>query len=79
MYFSRIDDAIAHDDKLVCRVAAALQPRLGTDVRDLRIISQINGLVLYGRVSTFYGKQIAQEVAREVTGMEIAANQIEVY
>lgn len=55
-----------------------LQTRLGHQLHDFRLVSQANGLVLYGRVSTYYGKQIAQHVAMEVSGLEIAANQIEI-
>jgi len=37
-----------------------------------------SGLVLRGRSSTYYAKQMAQQVAMEMTGMPILANEIEV-
>ncbi len=37
-----------------------------------------DGLVLRGVVGTYYGKQMAQEVMMEVSGLSILANDIEV-
>ncbi len=68
-----------HDDALVHQVAVHLHCRLGAQVRDLRILSHHGGLILHGRVHTYYGKQMAQQVVLELSGLSIVDNQIEVY
>ena len=48
-------------------------------VRDLEVVVQEDGLVLRGRVSTYYAKQLAQHAAMEATEIPIQANEIEVH
>lgn len=48
-------------------------------MRDIDVAVQRDGLILRGRVGTYYGKQMAQEVAAEVTGLTVAFNDIEVH
>jgi hypothetical protein len=52
--------------------------RSGRQIRDLRVFQHEKGLVLRGRASTYYLKQLAQHVAMESTGLPILNNQIDV-
>ncbi len=52
--------------------------RCGRQIRELRVFQHEQGLVLRGRASTYYFKQVAQHVAVESTGLRILDNQIEV-
>ena len=47
-------------------------------VRQLRVVVREQGLVLQGCVPTYYAKRLAQHAAREVSGLPILANEIEV-
>lgn len=69
---------LCHDDQLVLEVVAQLQQRLGSQVRDLRLATSEGGLILRGKVSTHYGKQVVQEVVMQISDRAIAANDIEV-
>ncbi len=60
------------------RLKAALERRLGGRARDLRVLVRGGGLVLQGHTSTYYAKQLAQEVVMEAGGMTVLANEIEV-
>jgi hypothetical protein len=55
-----------------------LQRRLGSRVRDLRVIVRENGVILQGRAPTYHAKQLAQHAAMELAGRPILANNIEV-
>lgn len=79
MHFQSFEKPLVQADALVHRVAARLLIRLGGQVRDFRMTRHENGLILEGRVRTYYGKQLAQEVAMELSGLAIAANEIEVF
>ncbi len=78
MHIQSTASALAQDDGLVHRIAAGLHRRLGIRVRDLRISVHEDGLILHGRVNTFYGKQVAQQMAMELSGVSVVANEIEV-
>ena len=60
------------------RLESLLTRRLGSRVRDLRVIVVAAGLILQGRTATYHAKQIAQHTAMEVADMPILANEIEV-
>ena len=60
------------------RLESLLMRRLGSRIRDLRVIVLPDGLILQGRTSTYHAKQIAQHTAMEVADMAILANEIEV-
>ena len=60
------------------RLESLLTRRLGSRVRDLRVIVMEAGLILQGRTATYHAKQIAQHTAMEVADMPILANEIEV-
>ena len=70
--------ALARDHELFQRVVARLRLRHGSKVRDFQIAARAEGLVLRGEVSTYYGKQLAQEVVMQVFGRSILSNDIEV-
>jgi hypothetical protein len=52
--------------------------RLGSRVRDLRVIVRRDGVILTGRASTYHAKQLAQHAAMELGALPILANDIEV-
>ena len=62
----------------VGQLEALVQQRLHGRVHDLRLSVQDDGLILQGRTSTYYAKQLAQHAAMEVSGLPILANEIEV-
>jgi hypothetical protein len=60
------------------QLEARLQHRLRGRVWALRLVVHDDGLVLQGRVPTFYAKQLAQHAVMEATLVPILANEIEV-
>lgn len=60
------------------QLEALVQRRLHGQVRDLRLLVGDQGLILQGQSSTYYVKQLAQHAARDITGLTILANEIEV-
>lgn len=68
---------VAKADDLIHRVATRLD-QLGCRVSNFWISTYEGGLILHGRVCTFYSKQLAQDVAMELSGLSITANEIEV-
>src|SRR5438876_479766 len=60
------------------RLEALTLRRLGNRVRDLRVLRRPEGLVLMGRTTTYYAKQLAQHAIMEVDESPILANDIEV-
>ena len=55
-----------------------LDERLCGRFRGLHVQLKDNGLVLTGRVPTYYAKQVAQELMMQFTDLPILANEIEV-
>jgi hypothetical protein len=55
-----------------------LQVRLGSRVRQLRVVSQNDGVILQGIASTYYAKQLAQHLIMQITNLPLLANEIEV-
>ena len=78
MHFLAAEPGVVHENGLVHQVAARLSGRLGSQVRDFAIFSHQDGLILHGRVSTYYGKQLAQHVVMEISDLPIVSNEIEV-
>ena len=72
------DVTMAQGEGWLHRVLTRVQKRIGGQLRDFCITIQEDGLVLQGRVSAYYSKQMAQEAAREVSRLVIAANEIQV-
>ncbi len=59
--------------------ALVRQRLVGRDhVYDFRLVVLDHGMVLEGRATCYYAKQLAQHVAMEVTGLPLLANRIEV-
>ncbi len=56
-----------------------VQRRLGSRVRELRVIVRPEGVILRGRTATYHAKQLAQHAAMELANKPILANDIEVY
>lgn len=69
-------DQLSHDvmEAAKCR----LQERLDTDARIVSCEFENGVLVLRGRVSTFYYKQLAQESVSGISGVVEVVNHIEV-
>jgi hypothetical protein len=61
-------------DRLVSQVEHELSGRL----RDFRVKRMGAGVVLAGRVATFYAKQLAQHAVMRATALPIVENKIEV-
>jgi len=55
-----------------------VQRRVGSRVRDLRVVVRPGGVVLRGRTSTYHAKQLAQHAAMELGSLPSLANEIEV-
>ena len=68
---------LATADDLVQRVTLRLD-QLGCQVRNFWISTYDDALILHGRVGTFYGKQLVQQVAMEISGRSMMSNEIEV-
>ncbi len=60
------------------RLETHLQSRLGSRVRQLRVVCRDDGVVLYGNARTYHAKQLAQHLVMEITDLPILANEIEV-
>ena len=60
------------------QLEAHLQRRLNGRVRDLRLVVCGQGLILQGRASTYYVKQLAQHAVMNATALPIVTNEIEV-
>jgi hypothetical protein len=75
------EEAMVPDSAALVRVHHLEQrvlARSGRQIRELRVFRHEKGLILRGRVSTYYLKQLAQHVAMESSGLQILYNQIDV-
>jgi osmotically-inducible protein OsmY len=63
---------------LTHQIEHALQLRAGHQVQNLDVLVVTGGLILRGQAATAYAKQLAQHVAERVSGLPVAANEIEV-
>jgi hypothetical protein len=55
-----------------------LARRLGTRIRELRLIFRQSGVILRGQSESYHAKQLAQHAAMELADVPILANEIEV-
>jgi hypothetical protein len=69
-----------YDAQITCSelLEAKLIRRLNGRVRDLRVIPQDGGVILKGRASTYYAKQLAQHALLEETKLPLVGNEIEI-
>src|SRR5262249_13722945 len=65
--------------KVLDELEGRVQDELIGRVRDFRLMMGEGGLVLVGRTSTYYAKQLAQEAVMRATNLPIVANEIDVY
>ena len=76
------DDRSSEDDETSekeARLEMHLQARLGSRVRDLRVVCRNDGVIVQGSSRTYYAKQLAQHLVMEITNLPILANEIEVH
>lgn len=59
-------------------VALRVQAELGTRVRDFELLPRSGGLILRGRTTTYYAKQLAQHAVMRIGGVRVLANEIDV-
>jgi hypothetical protein len=67
--------AVRNDEE---RLEVQLQRKLGTRIRDLRVLRLPAGIVLQGRTATYHAKQLATHAAMECADLPVLANDIEV-
>ncbi len=70
-----VEPALAPEEHLKHLV----QRRLGSRVRDLRVIVRHDGVILQGRAATYHAKQLAQHAAMELGDLPILSNDIQVH
>jgi hypothetical protein len=59
-------------------VAVRVQAELGSRLRDFEVLASSDGLILRGRASTYYAKQLAQHAVMRIGRRRIVANEIDV-
>jgi hypothetical protein len=64
------------DGPNVALIEEMLRCRLGHRVRDLRISVEPHGLVITGYTTSYYDKQMAQHLVREMSSLGVADNRI---
>jgi hypothetical protein len=62
----------------LARIEGHVQHRLNGLLRDFQLVFRDGGLVLRGRVPTYYTKQLAQHAVMEASSLPIYANEMEV-
>ncbi len=60
------------------QLESLLQSRLGSRVRQVRVVNKDHGVILQGSVSSYHAKQIAQHLIMQLTEKPLLANEIEV-
>lgn len=63
---------------LVEQIIVRLRARLGCSVRSFQIRVYPDGIVLRGQVRSYYIKQMVQQVARDISGRTVLANDLDV-
>lgn len=64
--------------ELLDQLELLLFHQLGGRVRDFHLSVNQRGIVLAGRTTTYYAKQLAQQAVMQATGLPVQANNIEV-
>ncbi len=70
------DSQPAYRDGAMEELVSRLQQHLNSRFRGVRLRARNNGLILEGRVPTYYAKQVAQHLVMGLTEVPIAANEI---
>lgn len=71
-------DRLSLSDHSILQISSCVQSRLGYLIDGFRIDGCTTGVTLWGRVSTYYSKQLVQEYVKEQCGIAIVINNIEV-
>jgi hypothetical protein len=66
-------------DGAIIELETHVQSRVGRRLREFRLVIEEGGLVLHGRSSTYYVKQLAQHAIMEASETPIVANEIQVF
>ena len=69
----------AATSETLARIEEHVRCRLTGLLWDFQLVVRDEGLVLRGRVHTYYVKQLAQHAVMDVSGLTIRANEIEVF
>ena len=72
------NDRLNLSENSIQQISSCVQNRLGYLIDGFRIDDCTTGVTLWGRVSTYYSKQLVQEVVKEQCGIAIVINNIEV-
>lgn len=72
-------EALLNSEDVRRAIEEQLRRRLGGRLRDFDVAIESDGVTLWGLVPTYYGKQMAQGIAMQVSGLNVAANYIDVY
>jgi hypothetical protein len=59
-------------------IEQSLRCRLGTRVREIQLRVEPHGLVIVGQTASYYDKQLAQHIVKELCGWHVAENRIAV-
>jgi hypothetical protein len=77
------DHTVPEDDQInakfvddLARIEQALRLRVGYRVHDLHLQFEPHGLVLTGHASSYYDKQLAQQILKELCDLPLAENRI---
>ena len=73
-----LPETLEEAERLVASIERAVQQETNGGVRDLAVEMDDEGIVLTGRCSTFYCKQLAQHAAMAIPGGDRLVNRIEV-
>jgi hypothetical protein len=73
-----LPETLEEAERLVASIEKAVQQETNGGVRDLAVEMDGEGIVLTGRCSTFYCKQLAQHAAMAIPGGDRLVNRIEV-
>ncbi len=74
-----LPETLAEAELLVASIERAVQEETGRGVRDLCVELREEGVLLRGRCSSYYTKQLAQHAAMTVPGGDAVTNEIEVH
>jgi len=65
--------------RLAEEIEGLVQRRTGGQIRGLHVEVYQDRVIISGRTSTYYSKQLAQHAAMDAAGHECLSNEIEVY